>query len=142
MKTRIIFSFTLIALFSSCFWYTIPTFAQQTTQSPIPIGDTDYKVGPGTYTPIQFTLSCTASVSGTFSSTAGLGNDIMVYVFDQNNLQKFTGNSYTAYYQSGKVGTGSFNINLTPGTYYIVLSNLYSSFSTKNVHIQVSYTCN
>jgi len=147
-------TFTVIAQYGSAnimsqttFYFTYtPTPSNpapsNTQPSGTPIGDIDYKVSAGTYTPIPFTLSCSATVSGTFSSTAGLGDDIMIFIFDQNNLQKFTSNSYTAYYESGKVGTGSFNINLTPGTYYIVLSNLYSSFSTKNVHIQASYTCN
>ena len=147
-------TFTVIAQYGSANTISQTTFnftyvpiqsnpaTSNTQPSGTPIGDTDYKVSAGTYTPIPFTLSCSASVSGTFSSTAGLGNDIMVFIFDQNNLQKFTSNSYTAYYESGKVATGSFNLNMTPGTYYIVLSNLYSSFSTKNVHIQATYTCN
>lgn len=118
--------------------------SQQTYQSPtsITIVNTVYKVGPGTYTYIPFSMSCTASVSGSFSASAALGDNIITYVLDQNNFQQLQANRQAStYYNSGKVSSGSFSLNLQPGQYYIILSNSYSSFSTKTVDIAASYTC-
>lgn len=106
------------------------------------IADNVYKVGPGTYTYIPFNLSCQASISGSFSAQASLGNNIIVIVLDQNNFQQMSNNQQaSAYYNSGKVPSGSFNLTLPPGQYDIVLSNTYSSFSTKTVSVSASYAC-
>lgn len=106
------------------------------------IANNVYKVGPGTYTYISFNLSCQASVSGSFSAHASLGNNIITMVLDQNNFQRMSNNQQaSAYYNSGKVPSGNFNLTLQPGQYDIVLSNTYSSFSTKTVSISASYTC-
>lgn len=106
------------------------------------IADNVYKVGPGTYTYIPFNLSCQASVSGSFSAQASLGNNIITMVLDQNNFQRMSANQQaSAYYNSGKVSSGSFNLTLPPGQYDIILSNTYSSFSTKTVNLSATYTC-
>ncbi len=107
------------------------------------IANSVYKVGPGTYTYILFNNPCTSTASGSFSASAALGDNIIVYLMDQNNFQMFqNGNSAQTYYNSGKVASGSFNLVLNSGTYYIVLSNTYSTFSTKTVTLQASYMCN
>lgn len=119
---------------------------QQTNQyngNPSSSGSTivngEYNVSPGQYTSFSFTLSSSATVTGSFSATATLGNNIIVYVLDQNNFALYQSDqSATAYYNSGKVASGNINLQLGPGTYYIVLDNTYSTFSTKDVTIQVS----
>ena len=99
----------------------------------------EYNVSPGHYYPIQFTLASSATITGCFSPTATLGNNIIVYVFDQANYAQYeSGQASSAYYNSGKVASGSFNLQLGAGTYYIVLDNTYATFSTKDVTIQVS----
>ena len=99
----------------------------------------EYNVSPGQYYQIPFTLSSSATITGSFSATATLGNNIIVYVFDQSNFASYeNGQNYSAYYNSGKVASGNINLQLGPGTYYIVLDNTYSTFSTKDVTIQVS----
>lgn len=101
-----------------------------------------YKVGPGTYTYILFNNPCTSTVTGSFSAYASLGNNIVTFVLDQSNFQVLQNQQgFHSYYNSGKVASGSFSLTLQPGTYYIVLSNTYSSFSTKTVSIQAYYTC-
>lgn len=110
-------------------------------QSSTTITNNVYKVGPGTYTYIPFSLTCQASVSGSFSAQASLGNNIITMVLDQNNFQMSNNQQVSAYYDSGKVSSGSFNLTLQPGQYDIVLSNTYSSFSTKTVSIQASASC-
>ena len=99
----------------------------------------EYNVSPGTYYSIPFTLSSAATITGSFSATATLGNNIIVYVFDQANFAAYeNGQASQVYYNSGKVATGSIDLQLAAGTYYIVLDNTYSTISTKDVTIQVS----
>ncbi len=101
-----------------------------------------YKVNPSSYTYIPINLQCTASVVGSFSAEATLGDNILVYVVDKNNFNNFQNSqSAQSYYDSGKVPAGSFNLNLQSGVYYIILSNTYSAISTKTVSITASYTC-
>jgi hypothetical protein len=107
------------------------------------IMDSVYKVGPGTYEYISFYSPCSSTVTGQFSAEAALGDNIIVYLLDQNNFNTFkSGQSAQAYYNSGKVSSGNLNVGISPGTYYIVLSNTYSSFSTKTVNLQATDTCN
>ncbi len=119
-------------------------FSPQLQQSSATtITSTTYVVNPSTYTPIPFSLSCSASVTGIFSAYAGLGNNIDLFVFDQNNFQKYqNNNAYTYLYYNQRTGSGNFILNLNSGNYYIVLSNTYSVISQKNVNLQASYTCN
>lgn len=103
------------------------------------IVNAEYKVSPGHYVSIPFTLNSATTVTGSFSATATLGNNIIVYVFDQNNFAAYkNGQASQAYYISGKVASGSINLKLGAGTYYLVLDNTYSTVSTKDVSIQVS----
>jgi len=111
--------------------------------SSITIVNTTYKVSPSTYLYHPFSIGCSATVNGAFSAHAGLGDNIMVFVFDQSNFQKYqNGSAFTAYYESGKIASGSFVLNLNSGNYDVVLSNTYSVVSTKNVDLQMSYVCN
>ncbi len=117
--------------------------ASQSNPSSGTIANSVYKVGPGTYTYIPFSSSCSSTVTGSFSAEAALGDNIIVYILDQENFNTYkNGNSPQAYYYSGKVATGNFNVGLSAGTYYIIMSNTYSSFSTKTVSLDASYTCN
>ena len=103
---------------------------QASQSSPsVTIANSVYKVGHGTYTYITFYNPCSSTVTGSFSAEAALGDNIIVYLLDQDNFNTYkNGNSPQAYYYSGKVATGNFNVGLSPGTYYIIISNTYSSF--------------
>ena len=120
--------------------------AVQTNQNPshsTMIANSVYKVGPGKYEYISFYSPCSSTVTGQFSAEAALGDNIIVYLLDQNNFDAFkSGSSAQAYYNSGKVSSGSLNVGISPGTYYIIMSNTYSSFSTKTVSLQALDTCN
>lgn len=106
------------------------------------VANSVYKVPPGTYTYIPFNMQCSGTLSGGFSSQAALGDNIIVYVMDSNGFRQFqSGSSAYTYYNSGKVSSGTINIGLASGPYYLVLSNTYSAFSTKNVSLVASYTC-
>ena len=45
------------------------------------------------------------------------------------------------YYNSGKIYGATFELALDPGKYHIVLSNHHSTFSIKNVQLQVASLC-
>ena len=106
------------------------------------IVDATYKVSPNSYSPIFFTLQCMANVQGGFVANAALGNNIIVFIVDEDGFNKFENNENTStYYQSNKVESGNFEVTLPEGRYYIVMSNEYSNFSTKTVQLQVASTC-
>ncbi len=111
--------------------------------SGTPVANGVYKVPPGEYQYIPFVTSCTGTLSGSFAAQAALGNNIIVYLMNQNGFNQYrVGQSASTYYNSGKVSSGSFNVSLGTGTYYVILSNTYSSFSTKTVSLQAYYDCN
>jgi len=104
--------------------------------------DSTYKVKPGSYYYIPFTLSCTATVQGGFIASAALGDNIMVYIVNDNDFRKYeNGQEFSVYYQSGKVESDVFNKVLSSGKYYIIMSNTYSDFSTKTVQLQAAAAC-
>lgn len=114
----------------------------QVNNPSIRVANGIYKVQPGNYYYFGFNAKCSGTLSGGFSSYSTLGNDIIVYLLDQNSFNSYQkGNSVPTYYNSGKVFSGTFNVHLIPDIYYVVLSNTYSIVSTKNVNIQASYTC-
>jgi len=101
-----------------------------------------YKISPGTYRSVYFTLPCTGIVQGGFMASAALGDNIIVYIFDENEYNKFDqGQSSLTYYNSEKVEYDTFELTLNPGKYYVTMSNTYSSFSTKTVALQVAGMC-
>jgi Late embryogenesis abundant protein len=101
-----------------------------------------YKISPGDNRSVYFTLPCEATIQGEFVASAALGDNIIVYVFNESEYNNFIqGRSSNVYYQSGKVESDSFELTLDPGTYYVTMSNTYSTFSTKTVALQVAGMC-
>lgn len=106
------------------------------------VANSIYRVPPGTYTYIPFNMQCSGTLTGQFSAEATLGDNIIVYVMDPSGFRQFqSGTSAYTYYNSGKVASGTINIGLSSGQYYLILSNTYSAFSTKNVNLVASYSC-
>jgi hypothetical protein len=99
------------------------------------IVDSPVNVAPGTTQ--QFTISIpnsatNALVSGTFSTTGGSGNDIIVYVYDSYG---------NVLYTSGQVSAGSFSVSLSGGSNYsLVFDNTFSTVSSKTVNAQATLT--
>ncbi|MGI0047543.1 MAG: LEA type 2 family protein [Nitrosotalea sp.] len=118
---------------------------QSNPNSQVPsfsVANSVYQVKPHTYTYIQFNIQCSGTLTGKFSAQAALGNNIIVYVMDSTGFRQFqSGGSASTYYNSGKVASGTLNIGLPSGQYYLILSNLYSTISTKNVSLVASYSC-
>lgn len=106
------------------------------------IADSVYSVPPGSYYPVKFTLQCNAYVQGGFSASATLGDNIVVYVLDEYGFRDYENDeSFSTYYNSGKIESDTFDLYLNPGTYYVVMSNTYSVFSTKDVALRVIGVC-
>lgn len=104
--------------------------------------DSIYKVSPGAYTYVAFTLPCESKVEGGFEASDILGNDIVVLVLDDYNFYKFENDELvSSFYDSGKVNSGTFDLTLESGDYYIVMSNQYSMISTKTVEFQAASLC-
>lgn len=101
-----------------------------------------YKISPGAYTYVAFSLPCMAQVEGGFVANDILGNNIIVLVLDDYNFNKFeNGELVSSFYDGGKVKSGAFNLTLQAGDYYIVMSNQYSMISTKTVQFQAASLC-
>ncbi len=95
-------------------------------------------VPAGSYEYYQFAPPASStgiSVSGSFTASGGSGNDIVVLVMDETNFVNWrNGHQASAYYNSGQLTTGTISASLpTSGTYYLVYSNTFSVFSSKNV---------
>ncbi len=104
--------------------------------------DSIYKVNPGTYTYVAFSLPCMSKVQGGFTANDLLGDDIIVLVVDDSNFDRFENDrEISPFYDSGKTKSGEFDLTLEAGDYYIVMSNQYSILSTKTVQFQAASLC-
>ena len=80
--------------------------------------------------------------TGWFTANAALGNNIIVYIFDRETFAQFEkGHIVSALYESKKIESDIFEVVLVPGAYHIVMSNMYSEYSTKTVQLQASGLC-
>jgi hypothetical protein len=100
-------------------------------------------VQAGKYNYYWFTLpagSTSTSVTGSFTASGGSGNDVEVFVMDQTNFVNWqNGHQASAYYDSGQLTTGTISATLpSSGTYDLVYSNTFSTFSSKNVQTTVN----
>jgi len=104
--------------------------------------DNTYRVGPGNYKYVSFSMPCTGTIQGGFIANAALGDDIKVYLLNQNQFNGYKNNeSVSTYYNSGKVEYGTFDVTVNADKYYVIMSNTFSSFSTKTVQLEVSANC-
>ncbi|MGI0069317.1 MAG: hypothetical protein ACREAN_03565 [Nitrosopumilaceae archaeon] len=99
-------------------------------------------VSAGSYESYQIIVPAGASnvqITGTFTASGGSGNNIQVIIMDSTNYVNWqNGNQASAYYDSGQETTGNIATSLPggAGTYYLVYSNTFSTFSSKNVNTQ------
>jgi hypothetical protein len=73
-------------------------------------------------------------VFGHFKAEGGSGNDIKVFILDEDGFANWQ-NKHSAkmYYDSGKVTAGKIDVRLKPGTYYLVFDNTFSVLSNKAI---------
>jgi hypothetical protein len=71
-------------------------------------------------------------VFGRFQAEGGRGNDIKVYIFDEDRFLNWQNHhNANTYYDSGKVTVGRIDVALRSGIYYLVFDNM--TFSLKTV---------
>ena len=82
--------------------------------------------------PVTFTQ--TTHIKGRFKATGGSHNDIQMLIMDSDEFENFKNNNqFKAFYDSGKVTVGKFDVTLAPGTYVIVYNNKWSLITPKVV---------
>ena len=65
-----------------------------------------------------------AQVTGRFRAEGGGGNDIQVFILDDDGLENFSnGHRTPTYYNSGRVTVARVNVRLAPGRYHLVFDN-------------------
>jgi hypothetical protein len=82
-----------------------------------------------------------ATLQGHFTATGGSGNDIEVWVMNDDGFANWQNKHLvTPIYNSGKVTQGTVNVSLSDdaGTYYLIFNNRYSLISPKAVQDNVS----
>jgi hypothetical protein len=79
-------------------------------------------------------------VSGTFTAAGGHGNDIAAVLADESGYTNWINGHQAQVFWStqGKETTGSFEVRLKPGTYYLALSNRFSAFTDKYVVLEAN----
>ena len=82
------------------------------------------------------------NVSGTFNASGGNGNDIIGVIADESNFTNWINGHQTQVYWStkGRETTGNFSVTLRPGTYYLAFSNKFSTFTAKQLSLDVQMT--
>lgn len=115
-------------LFSFLFLFGVSqTFAQRQVEKAIALG-------AGEYWTLQIAPDKTETVNGRFKARGGSGNDVEVYILDEDGLENWkNGHSTPTYYNSGRKTVGTFNVTLNKGVYYLVISNTFSALSSKAV---------
>lgn len=99
-----------------------------------------FTVSPGHYVYIKFEVPEEgAHIVGKFRATGGSGNDIEVYIFDEDAFENFkNGHEAPTYYNSRRVTVGKIDLRLKGGVYYLVFNNSFSIFSNKVVNGLIS----
>jgi hypothetical protein len=91
-------------------------------------------IGAGRYSYIPVNLDNAGGITIKFYAQGGSGNNVEVYILDENGLINFqNGNSTNTYYNSGRKTVDDYTTYLSPGLYYIVVSNTFSLVSSKAV---------
>jgi len=75
------------------------------------------------------------NVEGRFSATGGSGNDVEVFLLDEDGYVNFQNNHRVGtYFNSGRATQGGISVSLPKhGTYYLVFNNRFSVMSPKAV---------
>ena len=112
----------------------------------VPIGSGAITVEASKYVYLSMPVPAGASnikVQGHFSATGGSGNDIEVYLLNQDQYINWqNGHTTSAFYNSGRVTAGEVNATLPDdaGTYYLVFNNKFSLLTPKAVQESMAMT--
>ena len=128
---------------------TLTTVTSSTTQTSTSVSSNvvngQISVSAGQSEDYQITVpdgASNAQLTGNFQASGGSGNDIIVMVMDQTDFVNWqNGHQVSTLYNSGQLTTASVSASLPgSGTYYLVYSNAFSTFSSKSVNTQVNLT--
>jgi hypothetical protein len=101
-----------------------------------------YTVAPRSRTSALFVLPGPCHVAGMFRAQGGRGNDIRVIIVDGMGLENLNNhNQFRAYYDSGKVTVANIDVQLGPGTFYMVFDNSFSLLTNKLVTLSLNGSC-
>ena len=80
------------------------------------------------------------TVTGNFNASGGSGNDIAAVIADEMNYTNWINGHQSQVFWStqGKETTGSFELRLKPGLYYLAFSNKFSAFTDKQVFLEAN----
>jgi zinc-ribbon domain len=112
----------------------------------VPLGAGALTVNASAYSWYQVSVPpgvTSVSISGHFTATGGMGNDITVYILDEDGFTNFkNGHPAQTFYNSEKVTTATIDAALPnrPTSYYLVFDNRFSLLTPKAV--QLSATLN
>jgi hypothetical protein len=83
------------------------------------------------------------TLKGNFTASGGSGDDVTAAVADEMNITNWINeHAATPVWQTpGKLTKGAFEVKLSPGVYYFVISNKFSFINEKKVtaHATLSY---
>jgi hypothetical protein len=134
----VFFAWKVAAVMTSAHRAGTPTLFQNFEHNDT-ITNSTFSVKPLSSMYFPFPVPATAtnvSIDGHFTASGGLGNDIEVFVFNQDGFTNFQNHHQTnALYSSLRSTQGTFNVSLPSGagTYYLVFSNNFSLLSAKSV---------
>lgn len=115
-----------------------PVTPVQARRDRVGIVTEPFTVEPGHYRYFPFTVGDRATVAGRFRAQGGSGNDIEVYILDEDGFENYrNGHRVQTYYNSGRVTVGTINVALGSGSYYLVFNNSFSTVSNKAVNARV-----
>jgi hypothetical protein len=79
------------------------------------------------------------TLKGNFVASGGEGNDITAVIADEMNYVNWINGheAQVVWHTQGQQTVGNFELVLKPGTYYLAVSNKFSTISDKNVALEV-----
>lgn len=84
-----------------------------------------------------------ARVAGSFNASGGTGNDVAGIIAGESDFTNWSnGHQAKAYWSTqGRETTGTFDVRLGPGTYYLAFSNKFSAVTDKYLFLnaQLNY---
>jgi zinc-ribbon domain len=101
------------------------------------VTNTAFTVKAGQYVYYKFPVPPDATnvwIDGNFTASGGSGNDVEVYLFDEDAFVNWQNHhSVRAYYNSGRATQEKIYAGLPPraGTYYLIFSNTFSLITPK-----------
>jgi len=111
-----------------------PAHADDLVPSAFTLGAREFKAFKFTVSPMMTNVR----VIGKFSASGGTGNDVEVFITNEDGLINFKNHhAFSGWYNSQKVTVADINIPLPNGEYYLVFSNAFSLMSNKAVQADI-----